>query len=256
VYLPDDRTVTAGSYPISIDAQELQELARAPETVERALEIRAELGDPEVLLLGVDRLDYTKGIRQRIRAVGELMAEGRLEQAETGFIQVATPSRERVDEYRRLRDDIDRLVGRINGDLGSIGHPAVTYLHSSFPKSEMAALYSAADVMIVTPLRDGMNLVAKEYVACRERNDGALVLSEFAGAAQELTQAFMVNPYDINGLKDCLMQAVEAPARDRTRRMRAMRKQVFEHDIGRWADSFLNDLRDVKPPHGKTPRPV
>jgi hypothetical protein len=207
--------------------------------VERARQIRSDLGDPEVLLLGVDRLDYTKGIRQRIRAVGELMSEGRLNQKDTGFIQVATPSRERVDQYRRLRDDIDMLVGRINGDLGTIGHPPVTYLHSSFPKTEMAALYSAADVMIVTPLRDGMNLVAKEYVACRYRNDGALVLSEFAGAAQELTQAYLVNPYDINGLKDRMMQAVQAPPRDIGRRMRAMRKQVFENDISHCAGRFL-----------------
>ena len=256
IYMPDGRIVTACAYPISIDAEELQELARKPETVERARQIRSDLGDPEVLLLGVDRLDYTKGIRQRIRAVGELMSEGRLNQKDTGFIQVATPSRERVDQYRRLRDDIDMLVGRINGDLGTIGHPPVTYLHSSFPKAEMAALYSAADVMIVTPLRDGMNLVAKEYVACRHHNDGALVLSEFAGAAQELTQAYMVNPYDINGLKDCMMSAVTASARDRGRRMRAMRKQVFEHDISHWADSFLTDLRNVREPHEKSPRPV
>jgi trehalose 6-phosphate synthase len=256
VYLPDGRTVTAGAYPIAIDAVELEELARRPETVERAGQIRADLGDPEIIMLGVDRLDYTKGIVQRIRAVGELLAEGRLDQASTGFIQVATPSRERVEEYRRLRDDIDMLVGRLNGDLGTIGNPPITYLHSSFPKSEMAALYSAADVMVVTPLRDGMNLVAKEYVACRTRGDGALVLSEFAGAAQELTQAYLVNPYDINGLKDKLMQAVQAPPRDATRRMRAMRKQVFECDISHWAGRFLDDLRELKPPHGKHPRPV
>lgn len=256
VYLPDGRTVTAGAYPIAIDAAELEELARRPETVERARQIRMDLGDPEVVLLGIDRLDYTKGIVQRIRAVGELLAEGRLDQSNTGFIQVATPSRERVEQYRRLRDDIDMLVGRLNGDLGTIGNPPITYLHSSYPKNEMAALYSAADVMVVTPLRDGMNLVAKEYVACRLRGDGALVLSEFAGAAQELTQAYLVNPYDINGLKDRLMQAVQAPRRDAARRMKAMRKQVFENDISHWADRFLDDLRQLRPPHGKHPRPV
>jgi trehalose 6-phosphate synthase len=256
VYLPDGRVVTAGAYPISIDAAELQELAEQPETIERARQIRADLGDPETLLLGVDRLDYTKGLRQRIRAVGELFSEHRLDRSTTAYIQVATPSRERVEQYRRLRDDIDMLVGRLNGDLGTIGHPPITYLHSSFPKSEMAALYSAADVMIVTPLRDGMNLVAKEYVACRHDEDGALVLSEFAGAAQELTQAYLVNPYDINGLKDRILQAVQATDRDRTRRMRGMRKQVFDHDISHWAGRFLDDLRAVRPPHDKHPRPV
>ena len=126
------------------------------------------------------------------------------------FVQVATPSRERVDQYRILRDDIDRLVGRINGDLGRIGRPAISYLHSSFPREEMAALYRAADIMVVTPFRDGMNLVAKEYVACRYDDDGALVLSEFAGAADELRQAYLVNPYDINGMKARMLEAYQA----------------------------------------------
>ena len=112
-----------------------------------------------------------------------------------------------------LRDDIDRLVGRINGDLGRIGRPAITYLHASYPREEMAALYRAADVMVVTPFRDGMNLVAKEYVACRYDDDGALVLSEFAGAADELRQAYLVNPYDINGMKAALLEAYRADDR-------------------------------------------
>ena len=132
------------------------------------------------------------------------------------FVQVATPSRERVDQYRLLRDDIDRLVGRINGDVGRIGQQPITYLHASYPREEMAALYRAADVMVVTPLRDGMNLVAKEYVACRYDDDGALVLSEFAGAAAELRQAYRVNPYDINGMKAALLEAIHGrPARER-----------------------------------------
>ena len=125
-------------------------------------------------------------------------------------MQVATPSRERVEQYRILRDEIDRLVGRINGDLGRIGRPAISYMHSSYPREEMAALYRAADIMVVTPYRDGMNLVAKEYVACRFDDDGALVLSEFAGAADELRQAWLVNPYDINGMKAALLEAYRA----------------------------------------------
>ena len=120
----------------------------------------------------------------RIRAFGELVDEGKIDPDDAVFVQLAIPSRERVDQYRQLRDDIDRLVGRINGDVGRIGRPPINYLHTSYPREEMAALYRAADVMVVTPLRDGMNLVAKEYVACRQADDGALVLSEFAGAAQ------------------------------------------------------------------------
>jgi trehalose 6-phosphate synthase len=247
VHLPEGRTVTAKAFPISIDFAAIDELARHPDTVARAKQIREDLGNPTTLMLGVDRLDYTKGIRQRLRAFGELVAEGTLDPDETRFVQVATPSRERVGQYQLLRDDIDRLVGRINGDLGRIGQPAVTYLHTSYPRAEMVALYRAADVMVVTPLRDGMNLVAKEYVAARHDNAGVLVLSEFAGAADELRQACMVNPYDINGLKSTLVTAVHTPRREQAKRMRALRTQVRTNTIGHWADSFMGELRRVGP---------
>ncbi len=242
VHLPDGRVALAKAYPISIDSLEMEELARRPETIERAAEIRDEVGNPRRILLGVDRLDYTKGIRQRLRAFGELLRDERVDVEEAVFIQVATPSRERVKQYRVLRDDIDRLVGQINGDHGRIGTPAINYLHNSYPREEMAALYTAADVMVVTPLRDGMNLVAKEYVACRFHDDGALLLSEFAGAAAELKQALLINPYDINGLKDTLEATLHADPADLRRRMRAMRRNVLDNDINRWAGRFLDDL--------------
>ena len=200
----------AKAFPISIDAEGFEELARSEEVAERAEQIREDLGRPEKVFLGIDRLDYTKGIYARLRAFSELIADGHFTVEDAVFVQVATPSRERVDQYRKLRDDIDRLVGRINGDLGRIGRPAISYLHSSFPREEMAALYRAADIMVVTPFRDGMNLVAKEYVACRYDDDGALVLSEFAGAADELRQAYLVNPYDINGMKAKMLEAYQA----------------------------------------------
>ena len=256
VYLPDGRTVKAAAFPISIDAAGFIELARTEAVQKRAVEIREALGNPSKVFLGVDRLDYTKGIGPRLRAYAELVAEGRLSVDDTVFIQVATPSRERVQQYRVLRDDIDRLVGRVNGDLGRIGRPAISYLHSSYPREEMAALYRAADIMAVTPYRDGMNLVAKEYVACRYDDDGALVLSEFAGAARELRQAYLVNPYDINGMKSALMEAYGASTRETTRRMRAMRRQVVDNDVAAWADSFLSELADTRPEHGKTVRPA
>lgn len=246
----DGRVVVARSYPISIDTAGLAELAAAPVTAERAAEIRRDLGDPKVLFLGVDRLDYTKGLLARLRAFGELIDDGAVALDEVAFVQVATPSRERVEEYRQLRDEMDRLVGRINGDIGRIGRPPITYLHSSYPREEMAALYRAADVMVVTPLRDGMNLVAKEYVACRQADDGALVLSEFAGAARELRQAYLVNPYDINGMKDKLVEAMQDTPRNKARRMRVMRRQVAEHDIDHWATAFLDDLGQARPLDG------
>ncbi|GAA4118403.1 trehalose-6-phosphate synthase [Nocardioides fonticola] len=255
VYLPDGRTVRAAAFPISIDAAGLEELARSESVAARAAEIREALGNPRRVFLGIDRLDYTKGIYARLRAFGELLEEGHFDVEDAVFVQVAVPSREQVEQYRLLRDEIDRLVGRINGDHGRIGSPAISYLHSSYPREEMAALYRAADVMVVTPYRDGMNLVAKEYVACRYEGDGALVLSEFAGAAEELRQAWLVNPYDINGMKSALLEAYGADERERTRRMRAMRRQVTQHDVKAWAESFMTELADVGT-HEKDVRPA
>ena len=255
IYLPDGRMVLARAFPISIDSHGLEEIARSEETAQRAKEIREQLGNPKYLLLGVDRLDYTKGIYDRLRAFGELVEEGEVSVEDTVFVQVATPSRERVDQYKILRDDIERLVGRLNGDLGHIGSPAIHYLHTSYPKTEMAALFRAADVMVVTPLRDGMNLVAKEYVACRFDDDGALVLSEFAGAADELRQAYMVNPYDMNGMKHTILAAMRADRRERSRRMKAMRRTVLEHDVADWARRFLSVLAESGNEHSKELRP-
>ncbi len=236
------REVRCEAFPISVDAAALDQVARRPSVELRAKQIRAELGDPEVVLLGVDRLDYTKGILHRLKAVGELFDEGRLSTPGAALVQVATPSRERVGSYQALRDEVEVEVGRINGLHAELGHPAVHYLHQSFPREELAALYLAADVMLVTALRDGMNLVAKEYVVSRHDEAGALVLSEFTGAAGQLTQAYVVNPHDIEGLKDTIMRAVQAPARESARRVRAMRRQVFAYDVGWWAASFLRAL--------------
>ncbi|CAN5450095.1 trehalose-6-phosphate synthase [soil metagenome] len=257
VYLPDGRTVRAAAFPISIDAKGFEELAQTDPVAERAKAIREALGNPRRIFLGIDRLDYTKGIYARLRAFSELIKDGHFDVEDAVFVQVAVPSREQVEQYRILRDDIDRLVGRINGDLGRIGRPAISYLHSSYPREEMAALYRAADIMVVTPYRDGMNLVAKEYVACRFENDGALVLSEFAGAADELRQAWLINPYDINGMKSALLEAYQADEKELTRRMKAMRKTISQHDVAAWAASFMLGLSDADSNvHAKTVRPA
>ncbi|RAY16643.1 trehalose-6-phosphate synthase [Actinomadura craniellae] len=236
-----DRQVRAQAFPISVDVGELAELIARPEVRERSEEIRADLGGAKILL-GVDRLDYTKGIGQRLEAFGELLEDGELKPGEAVFVQIATPSRERVEQYQLLRDEIEQLVGRINGEHAQIGVPPVHYLHNSYNRDELAALYLAADVMVVTPLRDGMNLVAKEYVACRADLHGSLVLSEFAGAADELRRAFQVNPYDIDGLKQTLLTALRAEPAEQARRMRSMRRRVIEHDVDRWAREFLEAL--------------
>ena len=254
VYLPDGRTVRAAPFPIAIDTDGFETLATSETVVERAAQIRTELGNPRKIFLGIDRLDYTKGIVARLRAYSELVRDGELDVEDAVFVQVAVPSREQVEHYRVLRNEIDQLVGRINGDLGRIGRPVISYLHSSYPREEMAALYSCADVMVVTPYRDGMNLVAKEYVACRVNDDGALVLSEFAGAAEELRQAWLINPYDINGMKSALLEAFRADDKETTRRMKAMRKTISKHDVAAWAQAFMEMLDDVDTAHGKSVR--
>lgn len=240
------RTAVAKAYPISIDADLYDELARRPEVQARAAEIRESLGNPKTILFGVDRLDYTKGIGHRLKAYGELLEDHRLDVEDVTLVQVASPSRERVAAYMQLRDEIELTVGRINGDHDTVGHTAIRYLHHSYPREEMVALYLAADVMLVTALRDGMNLVAKEYVASRVDGRGVLVLSEFTGAADEMSQAVKVNPHDIEGLKDAIMTAIEMSPSEQGRRMRALRRRVRDHDVADWSRRFLSDLDAVR----------
>ncbi|WP_424234307.1 alpha,alpha-trehalose-phosphate synthase (UDP-forming) [Actinophytocola sp.] len=238
-----NRSVRVGAFPISIDASGLDATARSRDVIQRARQIRADLGNPRKIILGVDRLDYTKGIDVRLYALQELLSEGRIDPSEVVMVQLATPSRERVEHYQRMRGEIEQVVSRINGEFARVGHPVVHYLHQSIDRKELAAFFSAADVMLVTPVRDGMNLVCKEYVACRHDLGGALVLSEFAGAASELTSAFLVNPHDLDGVKNAMVSALELDPAEGRRRMRALRRQVLTHDVDRWARSFLDALQ-------------
>ena len=199
-------------------------------------ELRSKVGDPQHLLLGVDRMDYTKGILQRLTALEELLEEGKVR--DVAMIQLATPSRERIDNYRQTRREVEEAVSRINGRFAEVGKPIVHYIHRGVPKEELGAYYAAADVMVVTPFKDGMNLVAKEYVAAHPDASGALVLSEFAGAAVELHRAYLCNPFDLESVKQAI---VEAMAPDPAR-MRAMHDWVVEHDVEHWARGFLEAL--------------
>ncbi|MGW9020327.1 bifunctional alpha,alpha-trehalose-phosphate synthase (UDP-forming)/trehalose-phosphatase [Leucobacter chromiiresistens] len=239
------RTVLAQEFPISIDAAAFAEVARRPETQQRAREIRAELGDPKTVMLGVDRLDYTKGIRHRLKAFDELLADDEIDASDIVLVQVASPSREQVDAYRQLRNEVELTVGRLNGEHGTIGHSPLVYLHRGYSREEMVALYLAADVLLVTPLRDGMNLVAKEYVACREDEQGVLVLSEFAGAADELKDALLVNPHDIEGLKAAFLRATHMPQEEQRRRMQGLRRAVHDNDVEHWASGFLGSMTSI-----------
>lgn len=220
-----------GTFPISIDPSSVSR--GGPGDVDT---LRASLGHPRTLLLGVDRLDYTKGIVQRLLAFENLLEQGVLDDAVV--VQVATPSRERIDHYRQTRREVEETVGRINGRFGDVGRPVVHYIHRAVPKERLGVFYAAADIMLVTPYKDGMNLVAKEYVSCHPDGSGALVLSEFAGAAVELHQAFLCNPFDLTSVED----AIRAAAAGDEDAMRAMHAWVTEHDVQRWAADFLEAL--------------
>ncbi len=238
----DGRTVRTQRAPIGIDVDEFRNLARTPEIQQRARDLRAEMGNPDKVILGVDRLDYTKGIDIRLRAVETLLHRVEDRDVRYEFVQVAVPSREAVPAYQSLRENIEAAVGRINGDFARPGWHPIHYLYRSLPLEELVTYYVAADVMLVTPLRDGMNLVAKEYVACRVHNDGVLILSEFAGAAEQLKSALLVNPHDVDQVASTLEAAVEMEPAEIQRRMLQLKRTVKRADVYRWADGCLDPL--------------
>ncbi|QRN95648.1 bifunctional alpha,alpha-trehalose-phosphate synthase (UDP-forming)/trehalose-phosphatase [Archangium violaceum] len=247
----EGREVRLGGFPMGIDAQSFENLANDPGVLEDVRQHR-EKSAGQQLVLGVDRLDYTKGIPRRLLAVQRLLEREPAWRNRLRFVQVAVPSRTAVADYATYREKVDELVGRINGLYGSVHNVPVHYLYRSFNEKQLAALYRAADVMLVTPIRDGMNLVAKEFCAARPDEDGVLVLSEFAGAADELADALMVNPYDVDGMADMLEAALEMPEEERRSRMRTLRARVKEYDVHWWVRSFLDVLESVPTPPPRT----
>src|SRR5699024_4647292 len=208
-----DRSETVlDSFPMSIDVPAIHDCAESPTTALQARELRAQFGAPETLLLGIDRLEHTKGILQRLLAYEELLEEGALDPRSTTLVQTAVPAEDEPPTQTELRDEAEQLVGRINGRFGTLATTVIHYCHRSYSFETLVALYLAADVLLATSLRDGMNLIAKEYVAARRGRSGVLVLSEFAGSAGELTQALSVNPHDADALKHQMSEAVHMPA--------------------------------------------
>jgi trehalose 6-phosphate synthase len=252
VQTDDGRIVRVGAFPISIDVDEITDIASRPESAIRAQEIRSCLGNPEAVFLGVDRLDYTKGIDARLAGFASILEATKPFEAPGAppkfvFIQIAVPGREGLDDYVEERRRIEQLVGAINGDHAILGFPAVHYLRTSLPLEELVPLYMAADVMLVTPLRDGMNLVAKEFVASRLDRRGVLVLSEFAGASDELSDAVLVNPHDPEAMIDAMTVALRLSPDDVAERMTLLRKAVAGNDVHDWAESFLRSLAGESP---------
>ncbi|HUE88143.1 MAG TPA: bifunctional alpha,alpha-trehalose-phosphate synthase (UDP-forming)/trehalose-phosphatase [Vicinamibacterales bacterium] len=235
------RAIRLGAYPMGIDADRFAALARDAEVQAEAATIRSDAGDRQIVL-GVDRLDYTKGIPRRLEAIEHLLGEEPELADGMRFIQVAVPSRGEVDSYQRFKRLVEEAVGRINGARSTIRSTPVHYVHRSVTERQLVALYCAADVMLVTPLRDGMNLVAKEFVATRVNDDGVLVLSEFAGAAAELDSALIVNPYDVESVAGTIKRALTLPAAERRDRMARLRERVHGYDVHAWAREFVEHL--------------
>jgi trehalose 6-phosphate synthase len=234
------REVRVMALPIGIDYAGFRAEAEAEAVQAKAARLRATLGT-ELIMLGVDRLDYTKGILERLRGFERFLERHPDWRRRVSFVQIAVPSRDRVPEYRELKRGVDEAVGRIAGRFTYEGRSPILYLYTALGREHLAAYYRAADVAVVTPLRDGMNLVAKEYVACRN-HDGVLVLSEFAGAAQELREAVLVNPYDVESMRRGLEIAVSMPAEERRRRMRALDRRIATRDLAWWTQEFLARL--------------
>ncbi|MBI4604939.1 MAG: bifunctional alpha,alpha-trehalose-phosphate synthase (UDP-forming)/trehalose-phosphatase [Planctomycetes bacterium] len=239
IYQWEDRIVRARVFPIGIDFALWDGYGRDRKVIGRAQRFRAK-NDNRKIILGVDRLDYSKGIPQRLKAFGELLERHPEEREKVLLLQIAVPSRTSVHEYKELKREIDGLVGHINGKFGTPHWVPVNYLYRRFDPVELAAYYRAADVALVTPIKDGMNLVAKEFCAASVDGKGALILSEFAGAAFQLDRgALIVNPHDSAGTAEALHQALHMPLEEQKRRMEALRKVIAEHDVHRWASDFI-----------------
>jgi trehalose 6-phosphate synthase/phosphatase len=250
----DGRMVQLSALPIGIQSDEWKTLIRTdPKVAKRRAELNARHHGRK-LIISVDRLDYTKGIPERLRTFRRLLRSSPAWRGKATLVQVAVPSRERVPAYAELRREVSELVGEVNGDFGTPEWQPVVYLRRSVNKQELAALYSAADVAWVGPLRDGMNLVAKEYVACQHEGDGVLVLSEFAGAAHELGEALRINPYDEVGTADTIVRALEMDVESRIERMAALHERVHRNDAVVWAERFIEGLRSATASSGQMMR--
>jgi trehalose 6-phosphate synthase/phosphatase len=240
--LYEGRRVRFGVFPMGVDAQTWAARGDSAAVLAEAASIRGDASTTR-LIVGIDRLDYTKGLIPRLLAFERLLERTPELRGHVRMIQVTVPSREKVEAYAGLRRRIDEVVGRINSRFATPTSAPIHRMHTSLSTQQIAALYRAADVMLVTPLRDGMNLVAKEFIATRTDGDGVLVLSQFAGAAAELAQAISVNPHDIDEVAEAVKTALAMPLEERRARMSSMRQRVVEHDVHQWAESFLQELR-------------
>jgi len=239
-----DRTLRAGAFPIGIDVDEFAALTHAKEGVDMYERMKEEYSRRK-LLLGVERLDYSKGLPQRLRAFKTLLQKYPGNLGSATLIQIASPSREDMGTYTDLLQELESLCGAINGDFGELDWMPVRYIHRNVARRRLPGLYRVARVALVTPLRDGMNLVAKEFIAAQDPADpGVLVLSRFAGAAEQLKQALLVNPYDIDGTADTIQQALQMPLSERQQRHQKLLENIRTQDVHWWRKLFLDALSE------------
>lgn len=254
----EDREMRVGAFPIGIDADGFAAAALAPEVDERVRAIKARYYDRQIVL-GLDRLDYTKGIPHRLQAFANLLERFPEVRGRIHLFQVVVPSREGIPKYDELKIEIERLVGNINGRYSEVGYVPVHYFFRSLDRAELLSLYRGADIALITPLKDGMNLVAKEFCACSVDENSVLVLSQFAGAAAQLGQAaLVVNPYDVEQTADAIYNAYRMSPGERRYRMRRLRRNVRTQNIFWWVDSFMRaaidkELRDFPVLHEYIP---
>jgi trehalose 6-phosphate synthase len=238
----EDRTVHAAAYPIGIDYAEFQEAANS-DGARAAFERLTKSADGRKAIIGVDRLDYSKGLEERFLGYRRFLEENEGCRGEVFLLQIAPPSRGEVETYESIRQHLDELSGRINGEFAEVDWVPIRYVNQGYGREDLAGFYRAAPVALITPLRDGMNLVAKEYVAAQDpENPGVLILSKFAGAALQLTDALLVNPYSKEEISEAILQALRMPIEERKARWQKLNACVANEDVVWWRKRFVEAL--------------
>jgi trehalose 6-phosphate synthase len=238
-----DRRIRACAFPIGIDYEEFVDSAWSDVAVEGCKRLKESLGHGRKMLIGVDRLDYSKGLGERFDSFGRFLTDNPEMAKDVVLLQIAPPSREDVESYQLIRHDLERKAGHINGAHADVAWVPIRYVNRGYPREELAGFYRAADIGLVTPLRDGMNLVAKEYVAAQDEADpGVLILSRFAGAAPQMPDAVLVNPHSTEEVSDAIRLALHMPLAERRRRHQALLQSVRESDVVHWREAFVRAL--------------
>ena len=241
----DHRQVVVDTFPMGIDSKKYEDSTKDPVVIDEVKQLNEAFKDVK-FILSIDRLDYSKGIIQRLQAFEQLLQDNSEYLEKIVLYMIVVPSRDNVPQYKELREEIDKIVGNINARFRTVSWSPIIYFYRAFPFETISALYSTADICLVTPMRDGMNLVCKEYVASRVNNDGVLILSEMAGASKELIDALIVNPNNIDAIVDAIHTAIEMPAEEQKKRISSMRQIIHKFNISHWVKIFMDRLKEVK----------